>query len=133
MFPFHFLPADNEMITCWSFNHHSILHLSHQVEHTMFRHPYTHNPSLSCLILFVTPAVTLLRRSCGTMPGKKAEPGETGHAYGERPGASMNVQRSSTSTLERPGARSGSQTRLHGRWLVGARGLWMTVAFIQVG
>ena len=44
----------------------------------------------------------------------------------------MNVQRSSTSTLERPDARNGSETRLHGRWLVGVRGLCMLVAFIQV-
>jgi hypothetical protein len=44
----------------------------------------------------------------------------------------MNVQRSSTSTLERPDVRNGPETRLHGRWLVGARGLWMLVAFIQV-
>ncbi len=44
----------------------------------------------------------------------------------------MNAQRSSTSTLEHPAMRNGSETRLHGRWLVGARGLWMLIAFIQV-
>ena len=44
----------------------------------------------------------------------------------------MNIQRSSTSILERPDVPNGSQTRLYGRWLVGARGLWMLVAFIQV-
>jgi len=44
----------------------------------------------------------------------------------------MNVQCSSTRNFEPPDARNGSETRLHGRWLVGARGLWMLVAFIQV-
>jgi hypothetical protein len=36
----------------------------------------------------------------------------------------MNIQRSSTNTLERPDARNGSETRLHGRWLFLARIVW---------
>ena len=44
----------------------------------------------------------------------------------------MNVQRSKASTLAHPDMRHGSQTRLQGRWLVGARGPWLLVAFVQV-
>jgi len=39
----------------------------------------------------------------------------------------MNVQRSSTYTLERPDARNGSETRLSGRWLILARAAWLAL------
>ena len=44
----------------------------------------------------------------------------------------MNVQQSSTSTIERFGTRDGSDTRLHGRWLVLARVGWIAVAVTLV-
>ncbi len=44
----------------------------------------------------------------------------------------MNLQQSPTSTVERPGARNGSETRLHGRWLVLARVGWIAVTVTLV-
>src|SRR5713226_3558477 len=48
------------------------------------------------------------------------------------PGASMNLQQSPTITVERPGARNESETRLHGRWLVLARVGWIAVTVTLV-
>ena len=45
----------------------------------------------------------------------------------------MIVQRSSTDTLERPDARNGSETRLHGRWLLLARVAWVVVTLLILG
>ena len=42
----------------------------------------------------------------------------------------MNPQQSPTSTVERPGARNKSETRLQGRWLVLARMLWIAVVVL---
>src|SRR5260370_32654376 len=53
-------------------------------------------------------------------------------AWRQLPGASMNLQQSPTSTVERPGARNGSETRLHGRWLVLARVGWIAVTMTLV-
>ncbi len=44
----------------------------------------------------------------------------------------MNLQQSPTSTVERPGARNESETRLHGRWLVLARVGWIAVTVTLV-
>src|SRR5260370_16479023 len=46
-------------------------------------------------------------------------------------GADMNLQQSPTSTVERPGARNGSETRLQGRWLLIARVGWMVLALCR--
>ena len=45
----------------------------------------------------------------------------------------MNVQRSPTSTLERPDIYNGSETRLHGRWLLLARVSWVIVTLLILG
>ena len=45
----------------------------------------------------------------------------------------MNVQRSSTKTFERSDARHGSETRLHGRWLVLVRSAWVLLVLFTVG
>ena len=42
----------------------------------------------------------------------------------------MNVQRSSTNTLERPGVRNRSEAHLQGRWLVLARMLWIAMVVL---
>ncbi len=42
----------------------------------------------------------------------------------------MNLQQSPTSTVERPGARNGSETRLQGRWLLIARVGWMVLTLL---
>jgi hypothetical protein len=42
----------------------------------------------------------------------------------------MNPQQSPTSTVERPGARNKSETRLRGRWLVLARMLWLAMVVL---
>src|SRR5260370_2947364 len=51
-------------------------------------------------------------------------------AWRQLPGASMNLQQSPTSTVERPGARNGSETRLQGRWLLIARVGWMVLTLL---
>ena len=45
----------------------------------------------------------------------------------------MNMQRSPTSTLERPDVRNRSETRLHGRWLLLARVAWVVVTLLILG
>src|SRR5260221_9145058 len=45
----------------------------------------------------------------------------------------MNVQQSSTSTLERPDVHSESETGLHGRWLFLAQAVWMTMTALIIG
>ncbi len=42
----------------------------------------------------------------------------------------MNLQQSPTITVERPGARNGSETRLQGRWLLIARVGWMVLTLL---
>src|SRR5947209_15872461 len=46
------------------------------------------------------------------------------------PGASMNLQQSPTITVERPGKRNESETRLHGRWLLIARVGWIVLTLL---
>ena len=45
----------------------------------------------------------------------------------------MNVQRSPTRAFERPEIHNGSETRLHGRWLLLARVAWVIVALLILG
>jgi hypothetical protein len=45
----------------------------------------------------------------------------------------MNLQQSPTTTVELAGARTGSETRLRGTWLVVARIAWVTIALLAVG
>jgi hypothetical protein len=42
----------------------------------------------------------------------------------------MNLQQSPTITAERPGVRSKSETRLHGRWLLIARVGWIVLTLL---
>jgi hypothetical protein len=42
----------------------------------------------------------------------------------------MNLQQSPTSTVERPGVRNESETRLHGRWLLIARVGWVALTLL---
>src|SRR5713101_1380608 len=51
-------------------------------------------------------------------------------AWRQLPGASMNLQQSPTITVERPGARNESETRLHGRWLLIARVGWVALTLL---
>src|SRR5260221_14348753 len=51
-------------------------------------------------------------------------------AWRQLPGASMNLQQSPTSTVERPGARNASEARLHGRWLLIARVGWVALTLL---
>src|SRR5229473_2715025 len=44
----------------------------------------------------------------------------------------MNLQQSPTSTVERPSVCNESETRLHGRWLLLARGLWITLVVLTL-
>ena len=45
----------------------------------------------------------------------------------------MNVQRSPTRAFERPDIHNGSETRLHGRWLLLARVAWVVVTLLILG
>lgn len=45
----------------------------------------------------------------------------------------MNLQQNPTITVERPGVRNGSETRLHGRWLLIARITWGIVIAFALG
>ena len=45
----------------------------------------------------------------------------------------MNVQRSPTKVFERPDIHNGSETRLHGRWLLLARVAWVIVTLLILG
>jgi len=45
----------------------------------------------------------------------------------------MNAQRSPTITVERPGARNGSETRLQGAWLAIARVAWIAITLLAMG
>src|SRR5260370_36098216 len=51
-------------------------------------------------------------------------------AWRQLPGASMNLQQSPTSTVERPGACNGSETRLQVRSLLIARVGWMVLTLL---
>ena len=42
----------------------------------------------------------------------------------------MNLQQNSTITVERPGKRNESETRLHGRWLLIARVGWIVLTLL---
>jgi hypothetical protein len=42
----------------------------------------------------------------------------------------MSLQHSPTSTIERPGVRNESETRLHGRWLFIARAGWVALTLL---
>jgi hypothetical protein len=44
----------------------------------------------------------------------------------------MNVQRSSTSIIERPDARGEPETHLHGRWLALIRAAWLTIVILAL-
>ncbi|HEX9134689.1 MAG TPA: hypothetical protein VF844_20560, partial [Ktedonobacteraceae bacterium] len=48
----------------------------------------------------------------------------------QRPGASMSLQQSPTSTIERPVVRNKSETRLHGRGLLIARAGWVLLTLL---
>ena len=45
----------------------------------------------------------------------------------------MNQQSGSTISIERSGAHSGSETRLHGVWLVLARAVWVVIVLLALG
>ena len=45
----------------------------------------------------------------------------------------MNLQQSPTITVERPGARNESETRLQGAWLVLARVAWVAITLLAIG
>src|SRR6266446_6269531 len=51
-------------------------------------------------------------------------------AWRQLPGASMNLQQSPTSNIERSDLRDRSETRLHGRWLLIARAGWVTLTLL---
>jgi hypothetical protein len=44
----------------------------------------------------------------------------------------MNVQRSSTSIIERPDARGEPETHVHGRWLALIRAAWLTIVILAL-
>src|SRR5712691_4645481 len=44
----------------------------------------------------------------------------------------MNRKPCPTSTVERPSVRNESETRLHGRWLLLARGIWITLVVLTL-
>src|SRR5260370_10947096 len=54
-------------------------------------------------------------------------------SWRKRPGVSMNLHQSPTSTVEHPSARHESETRLHGRWLALARIGWVVLALLAIG